>query len=78
MQKKEDDVLKDFLQVVVGSIGFELTERTWDRRGVVRLKSVEVIDHLTKGEHGVPTSCRSHQPTALDCDITSVANYCAI
>jgi vacuolar protein sorting-associated protein 13A/C len=52
VQKKEDDVLKDFLQVVVGSIGFELTERTWDRRGVVRLKSVEVIDHLTKDDNG--------------------------
>ena len=49
LQKEEAGEVKDFLQVVVDSIRFDLTERTWDRRGAMMLKSVTVVDHLTKG-----------------------------
>lgn len=44
-----DGEVRDFLHAEVKTIAVELTERTWDRQGTLRIGSVDVVDYFTKG-----------------------------
>lgn len=46
-----DGKVRDFLHAEVKTIAVELTERTWDRQGTLRIGSVDVVDYFTKGGH---------------------------
>ena len=71
-----DGKVQDFLHTEVKTITVELTERTWDRQGTLRIGSVDVVDYFTKkGKRanlafhlgGVPTAptLQLHQMLAL-------------
>ena len=49
-----DGEVRDFLHAEVKTIAVELTERTWDRQGTLRIGSVDVVDYCTKGRHADP------------------------
>lgn len=44
-----DGEVRDFLHAEVKTITVDLTERTWDRQGTLRIESVDVVDYCTKG-----------------------------
>ena len=39
----------DFIKVKVMNIAIELTERTWDRKGTLKMESISITDHQSKG-----------------------------
>ena len=49
-----DGEVRDFLHARVKTIAVELTERTWDRQGTLRIGSVDVVDYCTKGRQADP------------------------
>ena len=62
-----DGKVRDFLHAEVKTIAVELTERTWDRQGTLRIGSVDVVDYFTKGGHA--DAMFSHlSPVLQQCD----------
>ena len=55
LKKRGDDgEVRDFLHAEVKTITVDLTERTWDRQGTLRIESVDLIDYCTKGRLAIP------------------------